>query len=283
MPEPISAILDQARTELCHWPFDEYRAFPGLNASVIVEGRKSLLHVKHAWDHGRADTDAMRFGRLLHCLLFEPREVEKRYHPWEGTRRGNDYVAFFMDAEADGAEVVKAKGEYSLEVALEAVPSFLHNERVRDLIKAGEAECSVICPEGDVQCKGRIDWLSQSEHVLVDLKTTAQIESRLFGQTFFRYNYDIKLGLYRRWVEKVVGGRWPVEVIVQESSPPYDVAVVPIPDAVLDEGAEQGLAIINKVRQAIAADRWPGVADGKPYSLVVPYYKLVEETEEFQG
>ena len=38
-----------------------------------------MLHLKYQWDHGFKSTDAMQWGRLLHCLLFEPAEVEAEY------------------------------------------------------------------------------------------------------------------------------------------------------------------------------------------------------------
>ncbi len=280
---PISSIIGGTRRELVHMPWPEYCSFPALNGSVIVRGRKSLLHLKHEWEHGGEDTEAMQFGRLLHCLLFEPSEIENRYRSWVGRRAGNDYESFCAEAEAAGAEVVRQSGEYSMDRALEAAQGFLCNSRVQALISAGQAEQTVLWTEEDVQTKGRLDWVSTSEHVLVDLKSANDISDKLFGAAFFRYGYDLKLGLYRRWLQGVTGDRWPVEVIALESKPPYDVATIPIPDAVLDSGVDKALAIIASVRQAIATDQWPGVAGNEPYPLVVPFYEMAEETEDFQG
>ncbi len=279
---PISGIIGGARRELLALPWLEYCSLPALNGSVLVAGRKSMLHLKYAWDHGGEDTEAMQFGRLLHCLLFEPAEVENRYRPWASRRAGNEYELFCAEAAAAGAEVVRQSGEYSLERAIEAAHGFLRNSRVQALISAGQAEQAVLWTEGDVQCKGRLDWVSTSQHVLTDLKSANDISDKLFGAAFFRYGYDIKLGLYRRWLQGVTNDRWPVEVIALESKPPYDVATIPIPDAVLDAGVDKALAIIADVRQAIATGQWPGVAGNELYPLCVPYWEM-EETEEFQG
>lgn len=279
----IAEIVGGERREMISMPWPDYLDFDALNGSVIVQGRKSLLHLKHAWDNCEGDTDAMQFGRLQHCLLFEPREVEARYRAWDGTRRGKEYKAFCEEAHAGRAEVVKAHGEYSMDAALAAVPSFLGNAKVQALISAGQAEQTLLMPEHGLQCKGRVDWISTSEHVLVDLKTAKDIQDRLFGAAFFRYGYDVKLGLYQRWLNAVTGERWPVEVIVLESKPPYDVAVIPIPDAVLDAGVEKALRIIKAVRDAIKSDRWPGVAGDDYYPLMVPFYAMEEETEPFEA
>jgi len=280
---PIASILGGTRRELCSMTWDEYRAFPALNGSVLVHGRTSMKHLKYAWDHGRPDTDAMRYGRLLHCLLFEPAEVTQRYRAWTGSRRGNAWELFCTEAEEEGVEIVRAEGEYSLAMAIAATKGFLQEPRVRQLIAAGQAEQTVLAVEPDLQCKGRLDWVSTSEHILTDLKNSATITPALFGKAFFNYGYDIKLGLYKRWLEAATGERWPVEAIVLEAQPPHDVAIVQVPDAVLDEGVEKALRIIEQVRRCIETDEWPGVAGGDYMLLKVPFYEMPEETEEFQG
>jgi len=274
---PISSIVDGKRSELVDMPWPEYKAFPALNGSVIVHGRKSMLHLKHAWDHGRPGTDAMQFGRIVHGLLFKPEEAEVSWRPWEGRRAGNEYKAFKAEAEAEGAEAVKATGQYSLESAVEAAKSFLRNDRVQKLIKAGTAEQAVLGVEHEMQHKGLLDWVSTSEHALTDLKTADGIEPNPFGKAFFNYGYDIKLGLYRRWLDRVTNDHWPVEVIVLENKQPHDVAVVPVPDAVLDAGVEKALDIIQRVRRAIDEDQWPGVAGADFLPLQVPYYVMAED------
>jgi len=265
-------------------PWDEYREYPALNGSAIVHGRTSMLHLKYAWDHGRKDTDAMQFGRLVHCLLFEPTEVTERYWPWDGRRSGNAYELFKAEAEIAGAEVIRAEGEYSMEAALQAAKGFLASSRIQSLIEAGKSEQTVITEECGMPCKGRIDWISTSQHVLTDLKTTVSLDRKKFGRQFFSLGYDIKLGLYRRWLDRVTNDHWPVEVIALENKPPHDVAVIPIPDAVLDAGVDKAMDIIGRVRQAIESDYWPGMAGDEDYPLEIPFYEMEEaEMEVYQG
>lgn len=283
MNHPISSIVGGDRRELISTCWDEYLDLAALNPSTIVHGRKSLLHLKYAWDKGFEDTEAKQWGRLVHCLLFEPSQVEARYWSWEGRRQGNAYKDFYAKAQLEGAEVVRAEGQYSLKTAIEAAQSFLGDARVQALIAAGRSEMVVLAPECGLQCKGRLDWISGAEHVLTDLKTAAEIEEKLFGKSFFNFGYDIKLGLYKRWLDLVTGDHWPVEVIVLESKPPYDVGVMPVPDAVLDAGVDKGLGIIKKVARAIETDEWPGVSGGSHLTLHVPYWEMQEELTEFEG
>ena len=283
MNSDISSITSGTRQELLAMPWEEYKEFPGLNCSTICKGQKSMLHLKHQWESNSKSTDAMQYGRLLHCMLFEPDQVDNLYWEFEGRRAGKKYDELRIRAEVAGAEVVKADGSYSMEVAIEAAQGFLRNPRVKELILAGQAEQTVLTTEGDIQCKGRLDWISTSEHVLTDLKTTADISPRAFGRTFFNFDYDMKMGMYRRWLDRVTNVHWPVEVIVMESAPPYDVATMVVPDAVLDAGVEKALRIIDQVRHAIDTDEWLGVAGNENYPLDIPYYVMRdnEDNEPF--
>ncbi len=287
MSEPISTIVGGTRHELLSMPWDEYLAFPALNSSVIVDGHlQSMLQLQYVWEHGIPDTDLMQFGRMVHCLLLEPSEFESRYRSWEGRRQGNAYKDFYAEAVLAGAEVVRAEGTYSLASALEASQSFLRDGRVQKLISAGQAEQTVLATECGLQCKSRLDWVSTSEHVLTDLKTTGRIERRAFGQIFHAKCYDLKLGLYRRWLNSVTNDCWPVEVIVLENKPPYDIAVRTVPDATLDRGVDLAMKVIEKVRQAIDTGVWPGVTGGEPEPLEVPNWAMAEALtgyEEYQG
>lgn len=287
MKHPIASIVGGTRRGLVDMPWEEYLQFPALNGSVIVSAFQdddiSLLHLKTSWESDDEDSDSMRFGRMLHTLLFEHGDFMARWRSWDGVRRGKDYDKFVLDATAAGAEVVPAVGKLSMESALQAVPSFLNNAKIQSLIKAGQAEQSVFMPECGLQTKGRIDWISTSEHALVDLKTTRSIGKRSFGSQFFRLHYDVKLGLYRRWLNELTGTRWPVFVIALENTAPFDVVVYPIPDAVLDAGADKGLRVLEKVRGAIETDRWPGVAGSDYGDLFVPFYAMEEESEPFSG
>jgi len=287
MRPPIAEILNGARNELAHMGWTDYWKYPAMHCSMLKEAQISMRHLKQAWEVPSEDTDAKRFGRLMHATLFEPATVEDRYRVWDtsnGSRRTNAYKAFAAEAQLDGCEVVLSSGPHSLGTAMAAAEHFLAHPHVRSLIASGRAEQTVLATDEGIQCIGQIDWISGSQHVLVDLKTTAQITPQLFGNSFFNFNYHLQLGMYRRWLNRVTGSHWPVQVIVLESHPPYDVWVSqPLPDAALDEGVDRGLRLLKKIRQAIAADAWPGVDEGELVPLPIPYWAMQEETEEFQG
>jgi hypothetical protein len=204
------------------------------------------------------------------------RSIASCYFPWEGRRAGNKYDQLVQRAKAVGAEIL-TQARY--DNALKAANRFVSDPKIQALVSAGKAEVTLFEVEGNIQCRGRVDWVSSSERKLVDLKTCKDISSRKFGRDFYAYGYDIKLGLYQRWLNSLTRCHWPVEVICLENSPPFDVALVPIPDAVLDRGVQKALDIIRRVELCIKADSWPGVSGGQDYPLYTPQWEMDDDLE----
>jgi hypothetical protein len=280
---PIARVLESAIEGIRYdVDWDQYRQFLGANPSVIVHGLRSMKHLRYAWSRPSNDTPSLIWGRAVHCLLFEPAEFVERYVKCTIRRdaRTEAYKDFL--AENAGKEILTV-AEY--DSACFAAQSFVGNEEVQDFIHRGKPEVTLLTVEDGVQCKGRVDWLASFREALVDLKTTKNIEARRASSDFYRYHYDVKLGLYQRWLQKLTGRNWPVEVIWLENTPPYDVAVMPIDNAVLDRGAAKGLGILRKLKECIADEHWPGVADDE-YLLHTPNYEMedveLEGAEEYQ-
>jgi exodeoxyribonuclease VIII len=275
----IESLLGGSRNEVAgSIDWSDYKDLAGLNPSTIVKavrGRDddgelilSMARLKHAWDHyDREDSDDLLWGRAVHCLLFEPQEFEHRYVACTMRRdkRTAAYQDFLLDNQ--GKEVLTAT---QWDTALAAARSFVSDEKVQEIIsEPGQNEVTVFKSVHGVQCRGRLDRIVPSLKLIPDLKTTKCLEPRKFGYDFFGYHYDIKLGLYRDWLSSLTSCQFGVTVIALEKEPPYEVAVIPVPDAVLDYGAEKGRKIIRRVRECIESGVWPGTYDGEGY-LYVP-------------
>lgn len=285
--EQVRLAAGDAGTELLKTgvDWDAYCNIPAMNPSTLVAGTKSMRHLRYAWEHPRADTDNLLWGRAVHCLLFEPKEFEHRYIAWrEVDKDGKPKKRIGTKWD----EVVKTATELSLEIlslkqwdsALEAAQSFVKEPDVQELIKAGQGEVTLLTTECGIQCRGRVDWIATGL-ALTDLKTTKNIEAAKFGRDFYAFHYDIKLGLYRRWLNRLTGKDWPVKCITLENTPPYDVAVVPVAEEVLDQGAAKGLGILARLRTSIDTGLWPGIAGGQEYYLETPAWHM--EDVELSG
>lgn len=281
MTVSIESLLGGNRNEIVpRVPWSQYLQEAGLNPSTIVKGVRgmhddgelilSMLALKHAWDNPGEDTDDLLWGRALHCLLYEPGLFEQRYVRWDGGKR---YGGAWDDFRADnyGKEPLTAK---QWESVLSAAQAFVREPRVQEIIEQGQSEVVVFRSVAGVQCRGRLDHVSSSRHLISDLKSAVTIAPRQFGHAFYRYFYDLKLGCYRRWFSELSSESWPVSVIALEKEEPWDIAVIPIPDAVLDYGYEKALKVIKRVRQCIESGVWPGITGGEEGYLHVPHNQM---------
>jgi len=261
--------------------WDEYKALPAMNPSTIAHGMKSMLHLLSAWNATDTDSASKQWGRAIHTMILEPREFAGRYASWDGRRAGKAYEEFAADAWEHGKEVLKTEQMASL---AEAGAHFVEEcdrpgSDIKPLIEAGKAEVTVFSVEFGIQCRGRLDWIS-SQQVIVDVKSTKDVHKDKFWRDFFAFHYDLKLGLYQRWLQECTGKPYPVYILAIENHRPYDIALIPIPDAVLDQGARHGLAIIERLPECIKTGYFPGVANGELYELVVPAWCMEDEDEE---
>ncbi len=259
----------------------DYRTATGMNPSTLVaafrrRGAVSMLHLKHAWENPRVDKAAWVFGRAVHTLAFEPYEFQHRYSAWDGARRGREYNEAVADAMLTGKQLLTADER---DRAMGAAAALAGNTLAHPYTKSGKAEVTLFCGEGRIQCRGRVDWINGDPPCLVDLKTTRDAAAGSFGNDFLAYHYDVKMGLYQRWLEKLTGSRYPVVLLCVESEPPHDATVVPVPDAVLDKGVEKSLGVLRRLPRCIETDTWPGVANGEEYPLMLPAWYEMEELE----
>ena len=259
--------------------WEEYRAVQALNPSLLKSGAlKSMKQLQWDRDNPQPPKDAYIFGHAVHTAVFENDQLDRRFLIYDGRRdkKMPAYQDVLALAEGTDREILKTS---ELEAAAAMGLAVAMDPLVKPIIASGKAEVSVFSEEHGLKCKGRLDWVCTGKG-FADLKTCRDIRSFAFGRDFFSYGYDISLGLYQRWLSQIRGQDEPCTVLCVEKSPPYDVAVVPVPQAVLDRGADKGLEIIKKYIECEESGIWPGVADGKEYELHVPYREMDEPDQE---
>ena len=276
--------FDEIREDVA---WGSYCDLPAMNPSTLVHGliaadpwATSMKHLRYSWESPRKDTPALLWGRAVHCLLFEPDQFEARYVEWSGGKRyGNRWDTFQADCNEKDQEILTSEQWTS---AIFAAQGFVGEPLVQELISKGKPEVTVLCTEDGIQCRGRIDWIQEGT-AIVDLKTTRNIQAGKFGRDFCSFRYDIKLAMYRRWLRKLTDRDWPVKCIALENKGPYDIAVVPVDSAILDQGEEKGVRLLGELKEAILTGRWLGVAKGEPYYLDFPVYEMMTEDIDLTG
>jgi len=279
-------LTDKPRQEIVSgMTWDEYKGTLALNPSSICCCDKSELHVRYALLDGERDTPSLQKGRALHCALLEPQRFTEAYEAAD-TRRTKKVV------EAAAERGVELLLPQDFDVIVETALRASQNADLQRFIRAGQAEVSVFTSEYGCQCKGRLDWISAEPLAILDVKTAREIDERNFSRAFYHYHYDVKLGLYQRWLQRLMDvPNIPVYLLLVENQGPWDCAVVPrcggepvpIHDAVLMRGADKGLRWIERVKACLKWDVWPGVGDVDDWSLQTPSWEMEDELEEFEG
>ena len=132
-------------------------------------------------------TAAFLVGGYFHTTILEPDKL-KKYKVIPSTTRNTK-----LYKEMSGGELCLLQHEVDAIHTMRDV--VLDNEICKDLIQ-GEFEQPMITKIGKYMWKGKCDVLNHDEQLVIDLKTTADINK--FRRSAFRYNYDAQAYVYRK-------------------------------------------------------------------------------------
>ena len=132
-------------------------------------------------------TAAFLVGGYFHTTILEPDKL-KKYKVIPSTTRNTK-----LYKEMSGGELCLLQHEVDAIHTMRDV--VLDNEICKDLIQ-GEFEQPMITKIGKYMWKGKCDVLNHNEKLVIDLKTTADVNK--FRGSAFRYNYDSQAYVYRK-------------------------------------------------------------------------------------
>jgi hypothetical protein len=271
--------------------YEVYDAIDAWRPSVIVHMSKSPLAVHWArWGNGlRSETDSLLWGQAVHIAAFEPLEFDLRVEEADGTRTAR------LKREAKERGVILLKpGDKPLGYAsaVQAAARLFDYGPLKPFLEcSGQRELSLFTEECGLPVKCRLDYLA-TNHAIIDLKSSRDISERRFSADFYRYHYDVKLGLYQRWASRLIDSPGlPVYLLLVENQPPHDVTMfprvngepIPIPQPVLDRGADKGLRWLEKIQECLERDEWPGVDVNPDATLMTPSWEMDDDIQEFEG
>lgn len=267
--------------------YAEYSQLPGWNWSVIKHMKASPLHVRHAKDHPRPDTQPTQWLRAVHALTLEPAKLFKSFAVFqgEGDRRNKPYKAFKarMDEAGDRRPILM---QHDFERATEVAQAVHHHPAARRILEQGRAEVSLtwVDPDTELPCKCRIDWLSPP--AIWDLKTLGTTQEHKIRGMVARHLYHGQLAHYRagciaNGIDIDTAG-----LLVVEGRPPNDVRVLELdpggPHGFLHIGERLRREFLQRLAECVASDTWPGV-DMSVSTLTPPLYELPDDEIEFEN
>jgi hypothetical protein len=273
-------------------PAADYHAVQAMSASGLRRMRQSPAHYYGLQLDPRRPhsepTPAMKNGTLVHCCLFEPQEVARRYAvvPDDAPRRPSSIQRAAKKPSPDtitaiewwdaferqhaGAEVIDAT---QLVIAQNQAAAIRALPEVAALMTDGHGEASAFWLDeqtGEL-CKCRPDWTSPAGDgvILLDGKTTIDASPVGFARQIWNMDYHLQAAWYSDGYQAATGQRVHGFVFAAaESSWPHAAAAYMLDDEVLDRARTENRRLLDVYAECRRTGVWPGYpAEIQPIAL----------------
>lgn len=228
---------------------------------------QSPMHYR-AWVDGLVEdneTEALTFGRALHCALLEPDVFVNTYatQPEFGDCRFKENKAKrdAWRAENDGKEWLEVPVADAIERMVAAVHAHpLAGKMIRD----GDSEVTALWRDGatGLRCRARADYFVAKRGMVVDVKTTLDASPEGFRKSAFNYRYHWQHALYREGFSALgVDARHFLFVAI-EKKPPHAVGVYALDANGVSIGYGRVRSLMDRLAECVKTNEWPGYATG---------------------
>jgi len=135
-------------------------------------------------------TPALVVGGYFHTCILEPHKLDKFKISKSSTRNTKEYKEL-----SDGDICLLEKEADEIQLMREIV---MDNDLFRQLIQDGDVEYEKpgIVELEDMMWKGKADIVNQTEQLVIDLKTTGNINA--FSSSAYKFNYDSQAYIYSK-------------------------------------------------------------------------------------
>lgn len=263
-------------------PFEEYKARPGVNGSLLkLVDEFSLKRVKAEIDGTvTKESDAMDFGTCFHSLLLEGR-VDYTIHPEtyptkEGDKKWIWSANFCKDwAKEQGSKIILSKPEA---LTLEAMVSAVSEEpELREYLN-GDRELSVFGERDGIPVKCRLDLLPKADGApVIDFKKVRSAEPA----AFLRKAIELRYPMQAAWgldVLRLAGiKRTAFWLVAVEDKAPFDVCILKLNDrgcSFLRAGRIKCRQAFQKLKNAHAENHWPSYGSHDAEDHAKPWQML---------
>lgn len=243
-----AAIVSALMSHEGHLSFSSLKCFK--------EAPASFMEYKLA---RREPTDAMLFGSMLHCLVLEPQDFEKRYHCLDdqdicvqiggakprATKAYKEWKAVAM-AEAGDRELVETNEYLSAKIIASNV---LHNRASAKILDLGwEHEKSVEWEFKNFMFRGFID--GKGDKAIFDLKTCADAAPQKFQREIINNSYYLQAAMYLFSVQENL----PYYIIAVDRK--SGVSVHKLEDKLIEAGMTEYNKLLDRFNECILKDQF---------------------------
>ncbi len=201
-------------------------------------------------------TDALRFGTLVHGLALTSRQFEREFIVADYERRSLAGKARHAALAATSLTVIRPA---ELEKARALVATLRADPAARKLLRGAKKERMIIQPRarGLLPLKARLDIHQEARRQVVELKTTYSI--RAVETAMDRYRYPLSAAFYRDLSKSL-----SVIFVFIQTQEPFEVAVIPLDNARLQEGGAQWRDALQRFDACWRSGEWPVAKSAAP-------------------
>lgn len=257
LPPPVTQIPPD---------WDYHRDISRISNSGVKEMLRTPANYYQAYlapDRIKKETEALIFGQILHCLVYEPLDFPKRFYIMPKiSQRSAAGKSALLEAEQLAATHSKRlifREEYELARRMSDV--IRKHPFMIEVMSQGVGERTILFtdPLTGAPCKIRLDWWSESTGLIVDLKTCEDASKAGFAAAVKRYKYYIQDPFYTDGCQ-ASGELYPEGMVffAIEKKPPFLCKPYFLPD----EAKQYGRRMINQALTSYMECRrtgyWPG-------------------------
>lgn len=265
-PKSILAPEDFKAEWREHVTDEEYHADKtAVGSSSLRKTKKSMFAFAGAmWGQGEKETDAMRFGSLVHLAMLQPQKFKDFILVMP------EFTGYTQKGELStrSKEAIEKKNKWLAEVPKDAIvveaqeqekllcmiDSVLSHPRASLLLKNVKTEVAGYWrdPVTGIRCKIKPDILTFDSEILVDLKTCRDCYWPEFRRTVEAKKYYFQDAMYRQITGQITGIEPQLSAwIAVENVYPYETAVHPVHYDYRDAGAKEFRHALDMVKVSI--------------------------------
>lgn len=243
---------------------DPYFDIPRLSNSAMGDLKKCPAYFKWRQENPMGHKDAFDLGSLVHCIVLEPLEVEKRFAMFSTDARPepDKTMASKLNKEWK-AEFIKLNEFKIVMEQSEWNEAYAMSNSVRKA--AGELltnpenvfEKTILWERDGVEMKGKIDiW---NPNFLVDIKTTrATNPGHFMREANFKYSYYRQAAVYLDGdANGFYSGEKPFYFITVENTAPYLSTVIEAGASVVAKGMVEYKELVALYKKCTKENNWP--------------------------
>jgi len=275
----MTAVVAPAEPGVYELTDDEYFGPALASTTLSSTGVRELLacpaKFRYRQQHVQPDTRAFDVGHAAHQLVLGagPELVRIEADKW----LSNAVKAEVAAVRERGAVPLRPSDWDTVHAMAAAVQE--HRLAPR-LFVQGAPERTLIWRDETtgVPCRAKVDYLGDDG--IVDYKTTDSASPESLRKSVYNFGYYIQAAFYLRGFRRLDATgqrRAPYFVFVaQEKDPPYLVTVFQLTDEALAYGDRKCAEALEKYRDCVAADVWPGYSTGIE-DIALPAWVRTEE------